>query len=132
VADKKLSDLSPQEHARLAHLVMRRQASLSVQVAMIFVILLFGLPLLNAKMPDIAQADLAGFPLTWLFLGVLIYPITVLLSFYFVRQSDRIESECADWRAVLGIEAGEPIEPSGVGDVKPAFIEQDLPEGETR
>jgi hypothetical protein len=26
---------------------------------------------------------------------------------------------------VLGVEAGEPLEPEGVGDVKPAFIASD-------
>lgn len=118
--------LSDESHATLAHSVMRRQAALSIRVAAVFLILLFGLPLVNAFAPDIAGARVLGFPATWVFLGLLFYPITWLLSWYFIRASDRIESQCADWRAVLGVEAGEPLEPEGVGDVKPAFIQEDI------
>jgi uncharacterized membrane protein (DUF485 family) len=131
-SDKHMSELSPGLHSRLAHLVMRRQAGLSLRVASVFVVLLLGLPLLNRFAPAIAGAEVLGMSASWLFLGVLIYPITVLLSFYFVKQSDRIEAECTDWRAVLGEEAGEPLEPKGVDDVRPAFIEEDLGGEESR
>jgi len=117
--------LSDEEHARLAHTVMRRQAALSLRVAALFIVMVLGLPLVNYYLPKLANTPLLGFTATWLFLGVLFYPITWLLSAYFVRQSDRIEDECKDWRAVLGVEAGEPLEPEGVGEVKPAFIESD-------
>jgi uncharacterized membrane protein (DUF485 family) len=114
------------QRARLAHAVMRRQASLSLRVTAIFVVMLFGLPLVNDFMPHLANASVMGFTLSWLFLGVLFYPITWLLSSYFIRESNRIEAECADWRSVLGFEAGEPLEPQGVDDVKPAFVEADV------
>lgn len=117
--------LTTEEHARLAHAVMRRQAALSLRVAAVFVLLVFGLPLVNYYLPDLANTPVFGFTASWLFLGVLFFPITWLLSAYFIRQSDRIERECADWRAVLGQEAGEPLEPEGVGDVRPAFVDSD-------
>jgi uncharacterized membrane protein (DUF485 family) len=101
---------------------MRRQAALSIKVASVFIILLFGLPLVNYFMPALAATPILGFTATWLFLGVLFYPITWALSWYFVQQSDKIEEECSDWRAILGVRAGEPLEPKGVGDVKPAFL----------
>ncbi len=104
---------------------MVRQASLSIRVAAVFIVMLFGLPLVNHFLPEIANTPVLGFTATWLFLGVLFYPITWVLSAYFVKQSDRIEAECSDWRAVLGEEAGEPLEPEGVGDVKPAFIKDE-------
>lgn len=119
--------LSDEEHARLAHAVMRRQAALSLRVAAIFIVLIFGIPLVNNFFPELANTPVLGFTATWLFLGVLFFPITWLLSAYFIKQSDRIEDECQDWRAILGAEAHEPLEPEGVGEVKPAFIEEDLP-----
>jgi len=122
-----LSTLTEAEHERLARLVMRRQAALSLRVAAIFILLLVGVPLFNYYKPETANAALfGGFTTTWLVLGVLFYPITWLLSSYFVKASDQIEAECADWRGVLGIKEGEPLEPAGVGDVKPAFIADDV------
>lgn len=115
----------PEQHARLAHVVMRRQAALSLRVAAVFLAMVLGLPLVNHFLPGVANAPLGGFTRTWLFLGVLFFPITWLLSAYFIRASDRIEAECRDWRALLGNEAGEPLEPQGVGEVRPAFVATD-------
>ena len=92
---KTTPQLSPGEQARLAQAMMRRQGLLSVRVAAVFVTLLLGLPLVNLYAPDFAAASVFGFSASWLFLGVLFYPITVLLSIYFVRNSDRIEAEVA-------------------------------------
>jgi uncharacterized membrane protein (DUF485 family) len=108
---------------------MKRQATLSIKVAALFVVLLFGLPLVNYYLPAAANAPVLGFTASWLFLAVLFYPVTWLLSAYFIRESNRIEGECSDWRAVLGEEAGEPLEPGGVGDVKPAFIDEETEGG---
>ncbi len=84
---------------------MRRQAALSLRVAAVFLALLLGLPLVNRFLPAVAQRDVLGFPASWLFLGVLFYPITVALSVYFVRRSDRIEADCSDFDALLEDEA---------------------------
>jgi len=107
-------------------MVMRRQAALSIGVSLVFLTILFGLPLFNLLLPDLAARPVFGFTLSWLILGVLFYPITWLLSWYYIKESDRIEAACADWRSVLGEEAGEPLEPAGVGDVRPAFVETDI------
>lgn len=120
-----IHSLPAEEQARLAHTVMRRQAALSVRVAIVFLALVFGLPLVNYCLPELANRPVLGFTTTWLFLGVLFFPITWLLSAYFVRQSNRIEAGFADWRTTLGVEAGEPLEPEGVGDVRPAFIQDE-------
>lgn len=92
---------SANDHARLARAVMKRQAALSLRVAAVFLTMLLGLPLINAFWPTLANRPILGFTATWLVLGVLSFPVTVLLSVYFVRASNRIESECADWRALL-------------------------------
>jgi uncharacterized membrane protein (DUF485 family) len=131
-ASHDLHALSDADHERLARHVMARQASLSLRVAAVFIVLLVGLPLVNAYAPDLASRQIFGFTATWLFLGVLFYPVTLLLSAYFVKKSDEIEAECSDWRGVLGIREGEPLEPQGVGEIKPAFVESDLPRPDPR
>ena len=111
MAEPTVHELSIEEHARLADRVMRRQAGLSLRIAAVFAVLLLGLPLVNAVWPEAANTEVGGFTATWLFLAVLFYPITIALSFYFVRKSDKIEAECSDWRAVLA----EPDAAKGAG-----------------
>jgi len=90
----------PAAQAALIRTVMGRQAALSLRVAAVFLVLIFGLPVVNWLLPDLAGMRVGGFTLTWLFLGVLFYPLTWLLSGYFVRESDRLEAEIvAEYRA---------------------------------
>ena len=102
--DEQLHALSEDDRARLARALMRRQGGLSLRVAAVFIALVVAIPLVNAYLPDLAAAPAYGFTLTWLVLGVLIYPITVALSFYFVAASNRIEEACTDWRKTLAEE----------------------------
>ncbi len=104
--DPDLHALSDRDQARLARALMRRQAGLSLRVAAVFVVLVLGVPLVNRYWPDLANAPVLGFTASWLFVGVLIYPITVALSFYFVAASNRIEADCLDWRKTLAEEEG--------------------------
>ncbi len=106
MSDKDLHALSTEEQARLARVLMRRQGALSLRVAAVFVGLVLGVPLVNHLYPELANAPVLGFTASWLFLGVLIYPITVVLSFYFVAASNRIEADCVDWRQALSDEEG--------------------------
>ena len=82
------------DQRRLAQVVMHKQAALSIRIAAGFLALILGLPLVNAFLPQFANSEIGGFSLTWLFLAVLFYPVTLLLSGYFVKASDRIEAEC--------------------------------------
>jgi uncharacterized membrane protein (DUF485 family) len=86
-------EISEEQAEKITTMVMRRQMGLSLRVASIFILLLFGLPLVNTYAPELANTHVFGFTLTWLILGVLVYPIAVLLSYYFVKSSDRIEAE---------------------------------------
>lgn len=86
----------PSHQRRLAQAVMRRQLSLSLKIAAIFMAMLLGLPLINYFLPGLANAPLFGFTLTWLFLAVLFYPVTWLLSWMFIQQSNDIEAEIAE------------------------------------
>ena len=104
MSDKDLHALTGQDQARLARALMRRQGALSIRIAAVFVVLVLGIPLVNAFLPDLANTPVYGFTFSWLFLGVLIYPITVALSFYFVAASNKIEASCADWKKTLAEE----------------------------
>ncbi len=91
-----LKGLTPEEQERLAGRLMRRQAGLGLRVAAVFLLLLFGLPLVNLYAPDFANARVGGFTLTWLFLGALFFPVTWVLAAYYVRATERIERESAE------------------------------------
>ena len=104
MSEKDLHALTEQDQARLARALMRRQGALSLRVAAVFVVLVLGIPLVNAFWPEVADTPAYGFTASWLFLGVLIYPITVALSFYFVSASNKIEASCADWQKMLAEE----------------------------
>jgi len=104
-----LSQLSSADHERLAHAVMRRQSLLSLRVAAVFIVVIFGVPLFNHFLPEIAATPILGFTATWLFLGVLFFPLACLLAAYFIRESNRIEEECSDWRTVLGEPPPNPL-----------------------
>ena len=84
---------SPEETAALAKKVMHRQASLSISVASLFLVIVLGLPLFNFYKADVASIPVSGYPLTWLFLGLLFFPITWLMSYYFVKRSDKLEAQ---------------------------------------
>lgn len=88
--------VDPAAQAALIRTVMGRQAALSLRVAAVFLVLIFGLPVFNWLMPEVAGARVGGFTFTWLFLGVLFYPLTWLLSGYFVRESDNIEAKLVE------------------------------------
>jgi len=87
--------ISEEDAEKISSVVMKRQLALSLRVASVFIVLLFGLPLMNFYAPQVANMPVLGFTLTWLVLGVLVFPTSVLLSYYFVRTSDSIEDELA-------------------------------------
>lgn len=85
----------PAHQREIVNRMMRRQFSLSLKIAVAFIVFLVGVPLVNRYLPGLASARVAGFTASWLFLAVLFYPITWLLSWIFIRSSDRIEHEMA-------------------------------------
>ena len=85
--------MDQQKAAELSRRMMKKQLKLSLSVAAIFVIILVGLPLVNLFMPELARTKVGGFTLTWLILGVLFFPLTWLLSSWFVKGTERIDAE---------------------------------------
>ena len=90
------SDVDHMEHPKtvaLVNRIMRRQAALSIRVALVFIVLLVVIPMANMYFPALGTTVVLGFPVAWLILGVLFFPLTWLLSGYFVRESDRLDVE---------------------------------------
>ena len=76
--------------------LMRAQLRLALTVLALMVAALGGFPLLLTLVPSTRTMTLAGVPLPWLVLGVLVYPAAWLLARGDVRQAERIEAEFAD------------------------------------
>jgi hypothetical protein len=50
------------------------------------------LPLAFRLAPSLARAELLGVPLAWLLLGVVAYPLLVVLAVVYVRRAERNEA----------------------------------------
>lgn len=72
-------------------LIMSQQLKLSLSLFAVFFVILFGLPLVNYYMPELANMRVAGFTLSWLFLGVLFYPLTWCVAYVYVTRSLDLE-----------------------------------------
>jgi hypothetical protein len=73
--------------------LMAAQLRLALRVLLFGAVGLGGLPLLFLLVPDTRTLSIAGLPFPWLVLGVLVYPVALLVARYYVRQSERIERE---------------------------------------
>ena len=72
---------------------MRRQLRLSISCALAFVVVLFGLPLVNYFYPEVMSLRVAGFTLSWLILGVLFFPFVWAIAWIFIRRSIALEDD---------------------------------------
>ncbi len=79
---------------KLLKIVMLRQAGLSLRVAAVFLVPLLALPWINQSQSALMNTRVFGFSANWLLLGICFYPLTWLLSAYFVHKSDGLEAEC--------------------------------------
>lgn len=71
--------------------LMKRQLKLSISCATAFLLLLFGLPLLNYFAPELMARRVGGFTLTWLILGVLFFPYVWIIARLFITRSMALE-----------------------------------------
>jgi hypothetical protein len=76
--------------------LMRRQLRLSLAVALTFAVGLGLQPVLPVIWPQYGDATLLGLPLPWLALGVLTYPLLVVLGLLYVRRADGIDDDFTD------------------------------------
>ena len=78
---------------KFLHGLMKRQLKLSISCAGAFLVLLFGLPLLNYFAPTFMAQRVGGFTLTWLVLGVLFFPYVWIIARVFITRSMALEEE---------------------------------------
>lgn len=71
--------------------LMKRQLKLSVTCAAAFLLLLFGLPVMNYLAPEFMAQRVGGFTLTWLVLGVLFFPYVWIIAKWFIVRSIALE-----------------------------------------
>ncbi|HVV11819.1 hypothetical protein [Amycolatopsis sp.] len=71
----------------------RRQRRPAVITLAATALLLCGLPVVFRLFPGLDHVRLAGFPLSWLMLGVLPFPLMVLLSAWQLRRAEEIEDD---------------------------------------
>lgn len=79
------------------HKLMTSQLILSMKMFAVFVIILLGLPLANYLAPSVMNVRVLGFTLSWLFLGVLFYPLTWVIAWLYVKKSIAFEDEAVTW-----------------------------------
>lgn len=74
------------------HGLMKRQLKLSISCATAFLVLLFGMPLLNYLAPEMMAQRVGGFTLSWLVLGVLFFPYVWVIARIFITRSMALEN----------------------------------------
>ncbi|RYD01823.1 hypothetical protein N752_28640 [Desulforamulus aquiferis] len=72
-------------------IIMGQQLRLSLLLFAVFFLILFGLPLMNYYLPDITNFRVWGFTVSWLFLGIMFYPLTWLVAYIYVKCSLNLE-----------------------------------------
>ena len=73
--------------------LIRRQLTLSVSVAAVFLVVLLGLPLMNILFPELMGVPVLGLPMAWLVLALLLYPFLWALALHFVGTAHRYDDE---------------------------------------
>ncbi|WP_244931065.1 hypothetical protein [Nocardioides sp. W7] len=73
--------------------LLREQLRLAAQVLAVLAVSVGSWPLVFHLWPGLATVELAGVPVAWLVLGVLVYPLLLGLGWWFVRRAERIEHD---------------------------------------
>ncbi len=76
--------------------LVRAQLGLALSVCAVVALVIAGLPLLFAQIPELRETRVAGLALPWLTLGVLAYPALVAGGWVYVRAAERNERKFAD------------------------------------
>jgi hypothetical protein len=73
--------------------LLREQLWLGLRIAALLALGVGSLPLVFHLLPELTDVVLLGMPLPWLLLGIVVYPVLVLLGWRYVRAAERNESD---------------------------------------
>lgn len=73
--------------------LVRTQLRLGLAMLAVVLVPLALIPAAFALVPGIARLTIGPVPMPWLLLGVVIYPVLVLVGWRYVRQAERNEAE---------------------------------------
>jgi hypothetical protein len=76
--------------------LLRAQLRLALTVLGVFAAALLAVPVLVTLVPATGAVSLAGVPLVWVLLGVLVYPAMVALAAWYAHQAGRLETRFSD------------------------------------
>jgi hypothetical protein len=76
--------------------LLREQLRLAAGILLVLAVSVGGLPLLFHLAPGLAGVRLAGVPLAWLLLGLVVYPWLVVLGWAYVRRAEANERDFAE------------------------------------
>ena len=71
--------------------LIRAQLRLALEVLGVLALTVGTWPLLFERVPWLRHTRLAGVPLPWLLLGLVVYPLLVLLAWTYTRRAERNE-----------------------------------------
>jgi hypothetical protein len=77
--------------------LLRAQLLLALRLFAVFGAVLGGLPALFALAPGVTEITVLGAPLPWVLLGVLAFPLLIVLGVLYARLADRNEREFAEF-----------------------------------
>ena len=76
--------------------LLREQLWLALRIVAFLTLAVGSLPLVFHLLPDLTDVAVLGMPLPWLLLGIVVYPVLVLLGWRYVRRAERNERDFAD------------------------------------
>jgi hypothetical protein len=76
--------------------LLRTQLRLGLTVLLVLAVLVGGLPLAFWLLPGVMSTRVLGMPLAWGLLGFVVYPVLVLLGWWYVRAAERNEAAFTD------------------------------------
>ena len=76
--------------------LLREQLFLALRIVALLALGVGSLPLVFHLAPGLTDVQLGGMPLPWLLLGIVVYPVLVLLGWRYVRSAERNERDFAE------------------------------------